>query len=50
MIVSARGLCRTYVTPRGPIAAVEAIDLDVECGDLLRSVDDRARASRPCSE
>ncbi len=34
-LVSARGLCRTYRTSRGPIVAVEGVDLDVERGEFL---------------
>ena len=34
-LVSARGLCRTYRTSRGPIVAVEGVNLDVERGEFL---------------
>ncbi len=34
-LVEARGLVKTYATPRGPIAAVDGLDLDVESGEFL---------------
>lgn len=35
MLVSARGLGRTYDTPRGPIVAVNGADLDIDRGEFL---------------
>lgn len=35
MLISARGLGRTYSTSRGPIVAVDAVDLEVEPGEFL---------------
>jgi putative ABC transport system ATP-binding protein/macrolide transport system ATP-binding/permease protein/lipoprotein-releasing system ATP-binding protein len=35
MLVSVRGLGRTYQTPRGSIVAVEDVDLDIEAGEFL---------------
>lgn len=35
MLVSARGLGRTYNTSRGPIVAVDGVDLEIEPGEFL---------------
>jgi putative ABC transport system ATP-binding protein/macrolide transport system ATP-binding/permease protein/lipoprotein-releasing system ATP-binding protein len=35
MLLSARDLRKVYTTPRGPIAAVDGIDLDVEAGEFV---------------
>ncbi|AGA25847.1 ABC transporter ATP-binding protein [Singulisphaera acidiphila] len=35
MLVSARGLGRTYSTLRGPIVAVEGVDLEIEPGEFV---------------
>ncbi|MBN9161871.1 MAG: ATP-binding cassette domain-containing protein, partial [Myxococcales bacterium] len=35
MLVDARALRKTYSTPRGPIAAVDGLDLEIERGELV---------------
>ncbi len=34
-LVEARGLVKTYATPRGPVAALDGLDLEVEAGEFL---------------